>query len=80
VPSFASEIGPLISSRCAVCHTPGGQSADRLLTSYAQIFALRSSVLNQVYACKMPKAGAAPLSASERAALLAWLVCGAPMN
>jgi len=35
-------------------------------------------VLTQVYSCRMPQPGAAPLTEAERAALLGWLVCGAP--
>jgi hypothetical protein len=37
-------------------------------------------VLTEVYACQMPPVDADPLSATERQALLAWLVCGAPNN
>jgi len=49
--------------------TPGASSRDPLGT-YDDLFARRSAVLDQVYSCKMPLAGAEPLTASERADLL----------
>jgi uncharacterized membrane protein len=69
-----------VGARCRACHAPGGQEASIPFTTYEQIFARRSAILNQVYACKMPPEGAPAPSADERAQLLAWLVCGAPDN
>ena len=79
-PTWSGEVAAIVKARCATCHVPGGAEASKPLTTYAEVHALRSSVLNQVYACKMPLAGAPELEASERAALLAWLVCGAEDN
>lgn len=80
VPSYQADIAPLIAVRCGPCHAAGGQAVDRPLMSYAAVYGSRSLVLNQVYGCVMPPAGAAGLQASERAALLGWLVCHAPNN
>lgn len=79
-PSYQSMIAPLISARCLICHSPGGQEASIPFTTYQNVFAERSPMLNQVYACYMPPTGAQPLSAQERNQLLTWLVCGAPNN
>jgi uncharacterized membrane protein len=77
-PGYQETIGPLIEARCVPCHSAGGQMSDKPLGDYASVFADRGAVLDQVYACKMPLAGATPLADAERAELLAWLVCGAP--
>lgn len=77
-PGWAKDIAPVIEARCASCHVKGGVAADEPLTDHAQVFSRKGAVLNQVYACKMPPEGAAPLSTAERIAIESWLVCGAP--
>jgi hypothetical protein len=80
-PSYASQVGPLIDQYCAVgCHTAGGTASDRPLDSYATVFARRSGVLDQTYQCAMPPIGSPVPSEPDRAAILGWLVCGAPNN
>ncbi len=80
-PSYASDVAPIIAARCYPCHAPGGVAASKHeLSSYDRVFAQRSAVLNQVYACAMPPKDAAPPAASERQKLLGWLVCKAPNN
>ena len=79
VPSYAQTIAPVLTAKCVFCHQPGGPSVHYLQT-YSEVYALRGSVLDQVYACKMPQAGYPGLTSDERAALLAWLVCEAPDN
>ncbi len=79
-PSYSSAISPLISARCLVCHSPGGQEASIPFTSYQNVYIERSPMLNQVYACNMPPTGTQQLTAQERNQLLSWLVCGAPNN
>lgn len=78
--TYASGVAPIIAARCMPCHSPGGEAEERPLNDYADVYARRSAVLNQVHACKMPPAGAVAPTADERAALLGWLVCGAPNN
>jgi hypothetical protein len=70
-------VAPILAAKCVVCHEPGGQSLHYLQT-YAEVSGLHGTVLNMVSSCRMPPSGATPLTASERADLLGWLVCGAP--
>lgn len=76
---YAATIAPLISSKCMPCHAPGGEGG-RELDTYATVSGVKSTVLTQVYGCRMPPAGATPLTEAEREELLGWLVCGAPNN
>lgn len=80
VPSYKSDIAPLLQRRCTMCHSPGGVASNRDFTSYAGVSANKSPMLNQVYGCTMPPADAAPPSSDERHTLLTWLVCHAPNN
>ena len=57
VPSYKSTIDPIIGARCRACHSAGGQESSIPFTTHDQVFAQRSAMLNQVYACKMPPAG-----------------------
>lgn len=77
-PGWAKDVAPVIEARCSSCHVQGGAAADKPFTTHAQVFSRKGSVLNQVYACKMPPEGATPLSTAERLAIESWLVCGAP--
>jgi uncharacterized membrane protein len=79
-PSYAAQVGEVIERRCAVCHYPGNNQSTKVFDDYAGIFAERRTMLTQIYGCKMPLAGAMPLSPAERKALLQWFVCGAPNN
>jgi hypothetical protein len=79
-PSYQTTIAPLVQRRCVPCHGPGGVEAVRPLDSYNAIYAIRGTVLTQLYSCQMPPAGATPPTANERQQLLAWLVCQAPNN
>ena len=80
VPSYGNDIAPIIAARCVSCHGPGGAQSQRDLSTYAGVYANRSAVLNQIYACNMPPGGIAALDAAERVLLLDWLVCGGPDN
>lgn len=79
-PSFATDVQPILGNNCRTCHSPGGQESSIPLLTYDQVFQRRSSVLNQVHACRMPPDGSPAPSATERVLLQAWLVCGAPNN
>lgn len=79
-PSYAKDVAPVIQQACTPCHAAGGRESSRLLVGYANAFANRGPVLNQVHACKMPPRDAPPLAAEGRKVLLEWLVCGAPNN
>ena len=77
-PTWQVDIQPIVQARCVPCHQSGGLASDRPLDSYEAVYKRRSAALNQVYACRMPQAGATPLTSAERLALLTWFVCGAP--
>jgi hypothetical protein len=79
-PSYASSVSAIIQNHCIVCHSPGGQQSSRPFTTYPEVFSYRSSILNMVYACRMPPAGQPQLAAAERTQLVDWLACGAPNN
>jgi hypothetical protein len=77
-PGYAATVGPIVSALCADCHAPGGVASNLKLATYAEVYAARSSTLDQVYDCYMPPAGSGTLTLAQRQDLLAWLVCGAP--
>jgi hypothetical protein len=80
-PSYATDVAPIIQSKCTPgCHMPGGTEAIRDLTTYSKVFSQRTSVLSQVFDCLMPPAGSPDMTDQERAAVVAWLVCGAQNN
>jgi hypothetical protein len=79
-PSWDGGIEALISAKCLPCHNPSGQAYSVPLTDYSSVYARRDIVLNQVYSCAMPPAGADPLDGGERQTLVGWLNCGSPNN
>jgi hypothetical protein len=80
-PGFDAAVLPIVTRRCWGCHGDGGiENAQHDLGSYDTIFRQRSAMLNQVYGCLLPPSDAAALTPDERAAILGWLVCGAPAN
>ncbi len=58
----------------------GSAASAKNFSDYDHVFAQRSAILNNVYACKMPKKPAAPLDPEDRRKLLLWLKCNAPNN
>ncbi len=80
-PSYAMQIGPLITQRCVPCHGPGGAAYPaRDFTTYDRVHRQRAEMLTQIYGCRMPPAGALPLTAEELRSVQTWFVCGAPNN
>ena len=80
-PSYQTEVAPIIETSCLACHGPGGaEQGSHDLSIYDSLYPQRTDVLTQVYNCRMPPGGVAPLSADDRQTLLTWLVCGAPNN
>ncbi len=80
LPSYQTDIAPLITTRCSACHSAGGIEASFPLAPYAKLFAQRRNALNQIFTCSMPPACAHGLEPEERASLLSWFVCGALDN
>lgn len=80
-PSYQTEVAPIIEAECLACHGPGGtEQGSHDLSTYDSLYPQRTDVLTQVYNCRMPPGGVAPLSPDDRQTLLTWLVCGAPDN
>jgi hypothetical protein len=90
VPSYKTDIVPIMRMRCAPCHYDGGIEAFMYdFSTYASVDNADVSIQNQVALCEMPpvagipKLGvkpAPPLSDAQRVTLFDWLVCGAPNN
>jgi hypothetical protein len=81
VPSYKSDIVPIIEASCFPCHATGGVDATKFdFSTYGGVVASKSAVLDQTYGCAMPPAGFTPMPDAARAELLGWLVCGAPNN
>ena len=76
--SYASGIGDTLKTTCSPCHAAGGVERTVPLTSYTEVSKRLTSVAGQIETCTMPPAGSPPLSASDRQAILDWIVCGAP--
>jgi hypothetical protein len=79
-PSYATDVAPIIQARCAPCHSPTGIESAKPYQTWADVKRFQIDILIQVRACRMPPAGAEPLSMAEQATLLAWLVCDGPNN
>jgi hypothetical protein len=79
-PSYTTQVDSILARRCRSCHAPGGIEQNQPLTSYANVFARRGSVLTQIVRCKMPPADQPQPDAEEVARLLEWLICEAPNN
>jgi hypothetical protein len=88
-PSFTMElmgqpsINDTIQTYCAVtgCHVPPVAQNMTPFQSYADIYsAAQSDLVGNITNCAMPPQGNPQPPAAELAALLAWVVCGAPDN
>jgi|HubBroStandDraft_1064217.scaffolds.fasta_scaffold280726_2 hypothetical protein len=91
VPSYTTDIVPILQSRCAPCHFNGGiEAALYDFSTYAGVDNADIAIQAEIYACKMPpvdgipeagvKPGSPPLTDAQRATLWNWLVCGAHNN
>ena len=80
-PSYANDVAPIFARRCAPCHFPGGiEVATHDFSKYDVIHDQKGAILGQIHACLMPPPDAGAPTPDERAALLGWIVCGAPQN
>jgi hypothetical protein len=81
VPSYAAQIAPIISARCASCHNTDEPSNPWPLDNVGEIADWRSHFLHELETCSMPPPDSGKsLPEDERALLYAWLSCGAPDN
>jgi hypothetical protein len=79
VPSYATEIAPILTNACVPCHSPNG-SAGFSETTYADVHSQLGSILSQVAICAMPPLNGPAMTDAQRVALTAWLKCGGPDN
>jgi hypothetical protein len=79
LPTFSTDVRPILARRCARCHTGDGAAAEDHDWSRLEILrAQRRSLVDDVAARTMPPAGQPALSETEAQTLLLWGVCGAP--
>jgi len=81
VPSYASDVAPIIQARCEICHAVN--NAQRLwpLSDQKSVRDWSDTILQQIRACAQPPPNSGyALTLDERQALEGWLVCGAPNN
>lgn len=80
VPSYQNDVMQIVQRGCASCHSATGVEFNRPLDTYSALYSQRQGVLTQIYGCRMPPAGAPPLTSAERQQILTWLVCQSPNN
>jgi len=81
VPSYASDIAPILDARCNHCHDPDIPDGPWPLTDQQSVHEWSATILRQIRACTQPPPDSGyALTLEERQALEAWLVCGAPDN
>jgi hypothetical protein len=79
VPSYQTDIVPILQTGCIPCHSPSG-TAGFYEDTYPEVQGQFGSMLSQLSLCAMPPINGPQLSAEQRVTLSAWLTCGAPDN
>jgi hypothetical protein len=81
VPSFATEIAPILNQRCNNCHAPGIDGGPWPLDTQENVKDWDSLLIKDFQNCSMPPPDAgADFTTAERDKVWAWLICGAPDN
>lgn len=80
IPSYKTDVAPLLDTYCVSCHQAGGQEADKPLDTYAGASALATGMEGAIASCNMPPQNDAQPTTAEQDTILAWIVCGAPNN
>jgi hypothetical protein len=82
VPSYMTDVAPIIQRRCVLCHSSTGVESIRPYETYAEVKKFQIDILTQLHACppRMPPVGAVQLSLDELNTILGWLYCDAPNN
>jgi len=81
VPSYTSDIAPIIAARCEHCHAVDNAQGLWPLSDQEGVNEWSDTILRQIRACAQPPpASGYALTLDERQTLEAWLVCGAPDN
>jgi hypothetical protein len=79
-PSYATNVAPIFQATCNDCHSPGKQTGTIPFNNYVQVYARRTTILDQIYRCKMPPADGPPTTPEQVKTLMDWLICKAPNN
>lgn len=81
VPSFASDVLPIMELRCATsgCHVSGG-SAPFVIEGFADVQPRAASIRARVSGRTMPPAGSTALTDAQIATIVDWVDGGAPNN
>ena len=79
-PSFATQVAPLIQSRCATggCHAAGATNSGGALTNYTQVSAKAAAIKTSVLNGSMPKGS--QLTAAEKKTISCWVDNGSMNN
>lgn len=82
--SFARDVAPILSARCAACHSVPGSGGVNLTDAagtalYGDVKANISAVIAAVTAARMPLSGP-PLEAAQIDVLKRWVQAGTPNN
>ncbi len=80
VPSYQTDIVPILEQECISCHGGPGSTAGFPMSTYKQVYGEFGSILSQVTVCQMPPSNGPTMTATQRVTLTAWLRCGAPDN
>jgi hypothetical protein len=75
-PTYANDVAPILNARCNGCHGNGGQAVSAHdFTSERLVENQSTEIQGQIKDCLMPPPPLAPLSATERYAVMTWLRC-----
>lgn len=79
-PSYATEVAPLIQSRCAMagCHNTGATNTGGALTNYTEIKSKAAAVKTSILNGSMPQGST--LTASEKKVISCWVDNGGLNN
>jgi hypothetical protein len=81
LPSYASEIAPLIATHCGQCHTREDPNGPWPLDDPTDVADWASAIKVDVSDCLMPPPETdVPMPDADRQTLFTWLQCGAPVD
>ena len=79
-PAYAANVAPVIQSRCAICHRPGGIQETVPFQTYDQVQMWQVGIKAMLEACMMPPADQPQPTQQQWRAILGWIACGAMNN
>jgi mono/diheme cytochrome c family protein len=76
-PRYTAHVAPVIQTRCAQCHTPGGIQEFVPFQTYEQVQLWQVGIKVVLESCLMPPADQPQPTSEEWSAMLGWIACGA---